>query len=212
MDDGSAQLVFTPDNEPYLGRQLLFHFDNLICSCLEQSGKVAPKTHEISKSDLQHAACQLIPQAISIALSIRELIRQGYLFGALVLVRPLSERAAILLFLNQNPAEVGKWNRGWRHDEAPSLAKIIESLAASSDFPHGLKGHQVTAPFNSVLHGKPDCAIWSMMPLEGGRFGHAPSKILNNPALCDEICAQAIPWLVCVQCMIGAFFPELSVP
>jgi hypothetical protein len=33
------------------------------------------------------------PQGISLALSIRELIRQGYLFAALVLVRPLIERA-----------------------------------------------------------------------------------------------------------------------
>ena len=72
------------------------------------SGKVAPRTHDITRTDLQQAACQLIPQAINIALSIRELVRQGYLFGVLVLVRPLQERAVILLYLYQNPAEIAK--------------------------------------------------------------------------------------------------------
>jgi hypothetical protein len=210
MNDDEGDVIFTPDNEPYLGRELLFHFDNVICSCLEQSGKVAPHTHEIAKTDLQQAACQLIPQAISIALSVRELIRQGYLFGALVLVRPLSERAAILMYLHEKPAEIAKWNRGWRHNEAPSLARMFESIATASGHPLPVKGHQLTALHNSVLHGKPDCAVWSMMPLQGGRFGHMPSKILDNPALCDEICAQVVPWLVCVQGMIGAYFPELS--
>jgi hypothetical protein len=41
-------------------------------------------------------------------LSIRELIRQGYLFGAMVLVRPLAERTAILLYLQRKPAEIEK--------------------------------------------------------------------------------------------------------
>ena len=30
-----SPVVFTPDDEPYLGRETLFAFDNLICSCLE---------------------------------------------------------------------------------------------------------------------------------------------------------------------------------
>ena len=208
MNDDPSGLIFTPDNEPYLGRELLFHFDNAICACLEQNGKIAPKTHVLAKTDLQEAACLLIPQSISIALSIRELLRQGYLLGAWALVRPFAERAVILLYLNENPADIQKWNRGWRHDEAPGLAKMIESLASSKAYPTPLKGHQVTAPLNSVLHGKPDSAIWSLIPLHEGKYGHAPSKQLSNPALCDEVCANAIPWLVCVQCMMGAYFPE----
>src|SRR5450759_4137182 len=89
--------VFTPSNEPYLGRETLYAFDKLIIVCLETSAEIAPRTHKIDKTDLQWAACQLIPQGISIALSIRELVRQGHLFGALVLIRPLAERAATCL-------------------------------------------------------------------------------------------------------------------
>jgi hypothetical protein len=74
-------VVFTPDNEPYLGRHLLFHFDQIISSAMEQNSVTAPTSHGRSLTDQQHAACQLIPQALSIMLSIRELIRQGYLFG-----------------------------------------------------------------------------------------------------------------------------------
>jgi hypothetical protein len=41
----------------------------------------------------------LVPQTITLALSIRELLRQGYLFGAKVLVRPVTERAVTILYL-----------------------------------------------------------------------------------------------------------------
>src|SRR5580658_8229557 len=72
MNIGNKEVVYTPANEPYLGRELLYQFDQLICSCLESNSRFAPQTHRLSLSDLQGAACQLIPQGISIALSIRE--------------------------------------------------------------------------------------------------------------------------------------------
>ena len=99
-DFDQIPVVFTPDNEPYLGRNLLFHFDQIVGSLMEQNASTAPTSHSRVLSDHQRMACQVIPQAISLTLSIRELIRQGYLFGAHVLVRPLVERAAILLYLH----------------------------------------------------------------------------------------------------------------
>jgi hypothetical protein len=57
------------------------------------------RLHRDELTDLQRAACQIVPQGINLALSIRELIRQGYLFAALVLVRPLIERAAIISYM-----------------------------------------------------------------------------------------------------------------
>ena len=187
MNDLKGNVVFTPGNEPYLGRELLFHFDQMICACLEQNAQIAPQSHLIALSDLQKAACQLIPQGISIALSIRELIRQGYLFGALTLIRPLAERAAILLYLHKLPAEVSKWNRGWQHGEAPCFSKMLEVITSQDLRDSGFKGHQATAMLNAILHGKPECQVWSLIPLEGERFGHGVSKILSNPAHSDEI-------------------------
>jgi hypothetical protein len=64
----AAKITYTPEDEPYLGREALLHFDNVIISCLEANAKLAPYTYTInSKSELQTASSQIIPQAISIA-------------------------------------------------------------------------------------------------------------------------------------------------
>jgi hypothetical protein len=106
METEMMPVIFTPDNEPYLGRKLLFHFDQLISSAMEQNAVTAPTSHGRTLTDHQRMACQVIAQALSITLSIRELIRQGYLFGAHVLFRALIERAAILLYLHLLPEEI----------------------------------------------------------------------------------------------------------
>ena len=78
--------IFMPDNEPYLGLKSVLWFDRIICWALDANSEVAKWTrdHAHSLGGLQRAACQIIPQGISIALSIRELIRQGYLFSAIM--------------------------------------------------------------------------------------------------------------------------------
>jgi hypothetical protein len=210
MNAKDIPVVFTPDNEPYLGRALLFHFDQLICSAMEANASLAPTSHRRVLTDHQKMACQVIAQALSIALSIRELIRQGYLFGGHVLLRALAERAAILLYLNLYPEEIDKWNRGWEHNEAPSLAKMFEKIRAKQKPGSPIRGSDLTAPMNSLLHARPDSAPWNMISLGGGGLGHAVSKILDRPDLCDDLCANAIPWLVAVQCMMAAYFGDES--
>jgi hypothetical protein len=121
--------IFTPSNEPYLGRELLFRFDRLICSCLELNSQCAPRSHGKSLSQFQGAMCILVPQTITLALSIRELLRQGYLFGAKVLIRPLTERAVTMLYLWKNPAALQVWDDGWKHNERPNLQRMIEYLS-----------------------------------------------------------------------------------
>lgn len=204
-----APVVFTPDNEPYLGRKLLFHFDQLISSTMEQNAVTAPTSHGRKLSDHQIMACQVVAQAISIALSIRELIRQGYLFGAHVLLRALAERATILLYLHLHPDEIEKWNRGWHQkDGAPGLAKMFEAVQNKQQRDSVVRGGDLTATMNSLLHAKPDSAPWNLVPLGESGVGHAVSKILNRPDLCDDLCADTIPWLVVVQGMMAAYFPD----
>jgi len=201
-------IIFSPDNEPYLGRKLLFHLDQLISSCMEQNAIVAPRTRGATLTDHQKMACQVIPQSISIALSIRELVRQAYLFGANVLLRPLAERAAILLYLQEFPEEIKKWNRGWRHRDAPGLAKMFEAIGSKTPGHDGIRGHELTDSMNSILHGRPDSAIWSLVQVDDKHLGQAPSKIVNRPDLCDEVCANTIPWLALIQGMMCAYFPD----
>jgi hypothetical protein len=210
MDSKVIPVVFTPGNEPYLGRHLLFCFDQLICSAMEQNAITAPTSRRLILTDHQKMACQVIAQALSIALSIRELIRQGYLFGGHVLLRALAERAAILLYLNLYPAEIDKWNRGWSHKEAPTLAAMFEGIQAKQRPGDPIRGGDMTAHMNDLMHSKPASAPWNMVSLAGTGFGHAVSKILDRPELCDELCANAIPWLTVVQCMMVAYFHDES--
>jgi hypothetical protein len=200
--------IFTPDNEPYLGRKLLFHFDQMIILCMETNSKIAPRTHSENLNDFQKMASILIPQGISIALSIRELIRQGYLFGAQVLTRPLIERSVILEYLHFFPNEIEKWKRGWNHGDAPSLAKMFEKILSMTKNNSKVCGHELTEAMNSILHGKPDSLHWNLIEIADGVFGLAPSKIINKPEQCDELCATVLPWLVVIQAMMNAYFPE----
>jgi len=202
-------VVYTPDDEPYLGRKLLFHFDQLICSAMQSNAMTAPKTHGCKLTEPQRMACLLVPQALNLALSIRELIRQGYLFGAHVLKRALVERAVILYYLNLYPEKICLWHDGWHlHEGAPSLAKMLEGINARRTPDSKICGHDLTAPMNSLLHAKPDSAYWNLISLSGTKVGFAPSKILNRPDLCDELCADVIPWLAVVLGMIASYFPE----
>jgi hypothetical protein len=198
--------VFTPGDEPYLGRELLFQFDNLICACLEMNSECAPASHNRPLSSLQHAFCILVPQAISLALSIRELIRQGYLFGAKVLLRPLTERAVTILYLFDNPSGLQLWDEGWDYKRRPRLAEMLEYLNQHLlDGKHpALKG--ATHELNSATHGDPFSARWNVVVFDDGTPGFLPSKNLTSPGLADEICAEAIPWLAATMGMMSAAF------
>lgn len=207
-----SPVIFTPDDEPYLGRTLLFHFDQMISVCMEINRDAARQSHAEGLTDHQDMARIVIPQAISLALSIRELIRQGYLFGAHVLVRPLAERVAILTYLHQFPAEIEKWKRGWRPDEAPSLAKMFDALNEAIGNGSWTRGKDATAHMNTLLHGKPGAENWNAIFTPDGRKGQSVSKILNRGDLCDEVCAQAVPWLVVVQSMMATYFPPSREP
>src|SRR3989339_73057 len=125
------EAVYLPSNEPYLGRESVFHFDQVIMSCLEANKDIAPYTHSNELSDIQRVACQIIPQGVNLALTIRELIRQGYLFGALVLIRPLIERAAIISYLHKHADQVKVWEKGWQYGERPRLAQMIDSMGGN---------------------------------------------------------------------------------
>ncbi len=183
MDEEGLKIVFNPSDEPYLGRELLFHYDNMISCCLEVNTDVAPLSHRLDLSNTQKMACQVIPQSISLVLSIRELIRQGYLFGGHVLKRSLIERVMILLYLHHFPEKIHLWVDGWNHNSAPSLAKMFKEINIKEESNSDIKGHELTAPLNSLVHGKPDAAKWNSITMGDGKFGSAPSKNAEQPCV-----------------------------
>jgi hypothetical protein len=200
-------VIFTPDNEPYLGRQSVYHFDQIITSCLDANQRVAPYTraHFHSLSELQHAECQTIPHAISLALSIRELVRQGYLFSALVLLRPLIERAAIISYLCENPQALPAWRDGWKHSARPSLATMLSTMSEKADTS---KSQVLCSHFNHIVHGDPIGASHGTVALGGDSYGFSPSKQLKNPDLCDDICLQGACYLIVLMARMIQIFAD----
>jgi hypothetical protein len=196
---------FTPGDEPYIGRRWLYVFDVLIKSALELSSKIALQTRLAPMSPLQRAAAQIVPQGLNIALSIRELIRQGYLFSALVLVRSLVERAAIISYLYQRPDALPLWERGWNHGERPSLAKMLAETHPSKDIEGARK---VCETLNHVVHGDPYAAEFNLVALGEDAWGYSVGRVLSNPELCDFVCDQSISWLTVLASIASGCFPS----
>ena len=200
-----SSIVYTPDDEPYLGRNTVLVFDNAIIASLKVNESIAPYTHKIKKSDLQEISCQIIPQGISIALSIRELVRQGYLFGALVLTRSLVERATTIMYLHHNPEKIKIWKGGWKHKERPSLYDMLNSIGKDK---FSEIGKTITPHFNSITHGDPDSAVWNLVQTKDGDMGFSVSKIIDDPSLCDKVCMDCASWLLVLTVMAISIFPE----
>jgi hypothetical protein len=205
-------IVFTPDNEPYLGRQALLAFDQEIPLSLWVSSHIASYTrsHRESLTDLQRAACQVVPQGINLALSIRELIRQGYMFAALVLVRPLIERAAIISYIIDHPEAIERWKDGWRFRDRPSLGKMLHSMANGAEDYDTAK--DICEHYGHIVHGDPVSSEWNRVPLDDGSLGYAVGKVLDNHALCDELALQGWAYLRILIARAMACFPEVKPP
>src|SRR5205807_103211 len=86
---------------------------------------IGPKTFSGKLSPLQRCATEIIPQGVSIALSIRELIRQAYLFSAAILMRPLVERTGLMQHLITYPEAVEAWYAGWPRTAQPAFATLL---------------------------------------------------------------------------------------
>lgn len=197
--------VYLPSNEPYLGREAVHQFDVVIMSCMELNSDIAAYTRNIQLSGLQKAACQIIPQGINLALTIRELVRQGYLFGALVLMRPLIERAATISYLHSNPDEIKAWENGWQYRERPSLSKMLDTMSGGVDT---TLANQLCTHFNHIVHGDPIGSEWNLVRLSDSSFGYSVGKVTNVPELCDEICIQSFCYLIVLMGMMTACFPD----
>lgn len=45
MESVHTPIIFTPENEPYLGRLLLYHFDQMISATMELNARKAPLSY-----------------------------------------------------------------------------------------------------------------------------------------------------------------------
>ena len=200
-------VIFTPDNEPYLGRQLLQAFDQMIVVTLETSARVANWTRScLDRSELQKAAIITTPQAISLALAMRELLRQGYLFPANVMLRPFLERVVTIMYLTEKPEAAGEWINGKRPPLALMMNYISDRWFAEKYPPR--VGGIMTKPLNSLTHGDLQSAEWNTITMRDGRLGFGVSKNLDDANMCDELCATVVPWLGTLSSMMVKIFPD----
>jgi hypothetical protein len=204
--------VFTPDNEPYLGLPSIVWFDHIIVWALAGSEKIAEYTHRNigHLSPIQTAASQIIPQGINIALAIRELLRQGYLFPANVLIRPLIERAGIISYLCMHPDAIELWQGGWKHKDRPSLAKMLHVMGGKSASLHDAK--TIVDVHNHIVHGDPISSYANLIELGDGRAGYASSKILDSPETADSVAMEAQCYLLVLASRMGQAFPAVDIP
>ncbi|NKB66555.1 MAG: hypothetical protein GKR89_05805 [Candidatus Latescibacteria bacterium] len=149
-------------NPRRLDAECLFFWKRLKAKLARFAWTIAPRTFQLEKNDLQRAACQVIPSGISLVLSIRELVRQGYLYGALVLMRALAERSVAILYLYRFPDKVGIWTSGWHYKKRPTLAQMFNEIG-DSKFPNC--GPEITRSLNSLTHGDPASSMWNLVKL-----------------------------------------------
>lgn len=199
--------VFTPDNEPYLGRDGVRKFDAAIVRCLKTNQVLAQRTRQANLSELQIAATQIIPQGIKLALSIRELVRQAYLFAGAVLMRPLMERTTIILYLELRPEGLGIWTNGWKYRERPGLPAMLAEIGEHR-FQHVEINPAFTREYNSLSHGDPSSAAINLGFTEHGEPIFGVSKDLEDPELCDRVCSEATVWLAQLILAGSRIFPE----
>jgi len=178
--------VFLPHNEPYLGEAALLEFDHAIPPAMRINLRLAQGTFDRTLSPVEQAAAQLVPQAVSIALSIRELIRQGYLFSSALLLRPLIERVGLLEYLRVHPDAVQAWHDGWPRREQPSLQTLLET-ASQSEVSSAEDLRYFANVLHKLVHPDPTGALWNMITRQDGKPAFSSGKILDDPALCDFV-------------------------
>ncbi|TDK63701.1 hypothetical protein [Sapientia aquatica] len=184
----SSILIFSPDNEPYLGSQLLKLFDDTIVKSMAVHRQLGARTYAADLSQLQIAATEIIPQGVSIALSMRELIRQGYLFSAGILMRPLVERAGMIYYLHKYPEAVRSWHDGWPRKTQPTFDKLLDLIMPSTCDEERKETLEI---LNKLVHSDPKTASYNSTTRSDGLCASAAGKELNEPIKADAISAFA---------------------
>jgi hypothetical protein len=210
MNGEPPSAVFTPDNEPYLGRPSVFHFDQIVQALMEQQHRIARITSQQSLSALQIAASEIAPGAASIGLAIRELVRQGYLFAALVLLRPLVERVGTLAYLVEHPGALGSWQSGWPYRDRPSFAELLSAMRGSSGEDALDEAKLVAGRYHALVHGGPDASIETLVQFRDGFTGFSVSKDLHSPERADAASFEATMYLIVLMATLSRVFPDLD--
>ncbi len=137
---------------------------------------------------IQIAAVEIVPQGISIALSMRELIRQAYLFSAGILLRPLIERTGMVYHLHGNPAAIEAWNNGWPRKSQPTFDNLLDLVMEQGS---DEEREATRTVLHKLVHSNPLSASFNATVRSDGLRASASGKELNEPMKADTISALA---------------------
>ncbi len=198
------EAVYLPHNEPYLGRARLLAFDRAIPNAMLTNTAVSSRTFNATLTPLQVAATEIIPQGVSIALSIRELLRQAYLYSAAILIRPLIERTGTIYYLRRNPVSVKAWRTGWPRRSQPSFETLLAVLhpGATPDAHDPLR-----TMMHKLVHSDPAGSIYNMFHRSDGAPVFSSGKIVDQPAMCDFISTAGHHYLERLVSIAVTIFP-----
>jgi hypothetical protein len=208
----------SPIQDPYLGRESLFLFDNLIVGAMEVNQRVAAWTHGKELTRLQHVACQILPNGFSIVLSIRELVRAGYLFSAEILLRPLIERVAVISYMMETDNALDLWEQGWPHKTRPPLSRMLASIKEYAEFDQQSGSvvklqeivRQMTTHFNSIIHADPDGLDTNIGVTVNGTIGYLSGASVHDHKKCDRICTEAVTYTSLLMKRAADIFPQAT--
>ncbi|MBG0820491.1 hypothetical protein HS048_07055 [Planomonospora sp. ID91781] len=156
---------------------------------------------------LQKSSLQLIPASSSIAKSIRQLIKEGYLLSAMALFRPLIERVATLSYLSKNSEAVDLWEAGWPHGQRPSLQKRLITLMPGASEEILADFTTAVTKYNSLVHGDPLAAQQSLMQTSEHDVAYAPDRDYATPGRASGIALETAIAVVFLLVIIDTLFP-----
>jgi hypothetical protein len=197
--------VYLPHNEPYLGHPHLLALDKAIPGALNINLGVSKRTFVQPLSPLQIAATEIIPQGISIALSVRELIRQAYLYSAAILLRPLIERTGTIHYLAAHPDAVTAWRAGWPRRSQPSFDELLTLMHPGT--PDETQDLYRTM-LHKLVHSDPAGSIFNMFERHDGVQVFACGKMVDQPTMCSLISVCGRHYLERLITIAQQIFPE----
>jgi len=187
-----VEAVYLPHNEPYLGDAELLAFDQMIPLAMAVNTSIAARTFEGNLDELQIAATEIIPQGVSISLSIRELIRQAYLYSAAILVRPLIDRAGTICWLRDHPNALMFWRNGWPRKDQPSFEMLMAHLhpTAEQDFKKDF-----VRMLHKHVHSDPEGSSYNMFERNDGTLIFPSGKIVDQPEVATYLSVMGRTYL-----------------
>lgn len=158
-------------------------------AALQDCRVVSVAVGEAKWTPIQKAIVGLVPIGISIACSIRELVRTGYIPSARILVRPLIERVATTEYISNNELAAADWIAGWPRKKRPSLAQLLSLLEKGHKEDWAIYQRFMVDGFNEAIHPSPAGDSTFMSENEEGQSVYWFEAVPSAFELADNVCA-----------------------